>query len=328
VEDRGRLALLDGWRALSILLVLATHLLPLGPASLRLNETAGPMGMALFFTLSGFLITRMLLTVDVKSFLIRRFFRIVPLAWLATLIVLPFNFATPAEYAAHLLFFMNLPPFWMVEGTGHFWSLCVEMHFYVSIALAVAFFGRRALHFVPLVSLAVTAGRIATGNEISIITWFRIDEIMAGGIVALAFTGHLGKLPAWIASKLNVYWMLPLFAAACHPALGPLNYLRPYFAASLVFVSLATAPRLLHRLSVLRATIWIAEISYALYVIHGILIATWLAEGDTLAKYLKRPLLIALTFGLAHLSTYYYERRWIRFAKQLTSAKPSLSPAN
>ncbi|MGB1648440.1 MAG: acyltransferase family protein [Cycloclasticus sp.] len=45
---------LDGWRGLSILFVLATHLLPMGPKVLRLNETSGPIGMALFFTLSGF----------------------------------------------------------------------------------------------------------------------------------------------------------------------------------------------------------------------------------------------------------------------------------
>lgn len=52
-------ACLDGRRG--ILLVLAAHLLPLGPKSLSVNATAGPMDMALFFTLSGFLITWLLL---------------------------------------------------------------------------------------------------------------------------------------------------------------------------------------------------------------------------------------------------------------------------
>lgn len=325
MDERGRLALLDGWRALSILLVLAAHLLPLGPKILRLNETVAPMGMALFFTLSGFLITRMLLTLNVRNFLIRRFFRIIPLAWLATLIVLPFGNADAGTYAAHLLFYMNIPPFWMVDGTGHFWSLCVEVQFYVGIALAVALLGRDALRYIPLVCLAVTAGRIATGNEISIVTWFRIDEILAGGVAALAYTGRLGPLPASVASKFNVYWMLPVLLASCHPAFGALSYLRPYLAAGTVYVSLITVPRSLHRLSVLRITIWIAETSYALYVIHGILIATWLGQGETFVKYLKRPLLIGLTFGLAHLSTYYYERRWIQLAKQVTSQRRALN---
>ena len=74
--------MLDGWRGISILLVLLAHLMPLGPKAWRLNETAGPLGMALFFTLSGFLITRFLLRNDsIAEFLIHRFFRIVPLAW-------------------------------------------------------------------------------------------------------------------------------------------------------------------------------------------------------------------------------------------------------
>ena len=65
-----RFAMLDGWRALSILLVLAAHLLPLGPKSLGLNDAVAPMGMALFFTLSGFLITRFLAAehASVRSF--------------------------------------------------------------------------------------------------------------------------------------------------------------------------------------------------------------------------------------------------------------------
>lgn len=42
-----RLAVLDGWRGISVLLILAAHLLSPGPKVLQLNETAGPMGMAL-----------------------------------------------------------------------------------------------------------------------------------------------------------------------------------------------------------------------------------------------------------------------------------------
>ncbi len=51
-----RLGSLDGWRAISILGVLAAHMLPLGPSRWGLNALAGDAGMSLFFTLSGFLI--------------------------------------------------------------------------------------------------------------------------------------------------------------------------------------------------------------------------------------------------------------------------------
>jgi len=306
-DVRGRLSLLDGWRALSILLVLAAHLLPLGPKWLQLNDAVAPMGMALFFTLSGFLITRLLLSVDVRSFLIRRFCRIIPLAWLAILIVLPFNQAGLPTYSAHLLFYGNVPPFWLVPMTAHLWSLCVEMQFYVSIAIVVALLGRRGLYLILPACFAVTLGRVLTGTEISIITWFRADEILAGGIVALAYTGHLGQWPGRLAARLNVYWLVPLVLLSCHPALGAVGYLRPYTTSFMVFVSLVTAPSRLVRVAEHAATQWIATISYALYVVHGVLVNTWLGEGDTLVKYLKRPLLIGLTFLLAHLSTHRWE---------------------
>src|SRR5438309_6796248 len=174
-----RFAMLDGWRALSITLVLAAHLLPLGPKRLQLNDAVAAMGMALFFTLSGFLITRFLAAehASVRSFVIRRFFRIVPLSWAVCLIVLPLNRATPGTYLAHLFFYANLPPFWLLPMTSHLWSLCVEMQFYVGIALIVALFGRRSLYLIPLLCLCVTGLRIVTGTHISIVTWLRIDEI-------------------------------------------------------------------------------------------------------------------------------------------------------
>ncbi len=45
-----------GWRAVSILLVLACHWLPMPPKALYLNHAAGAAGMALFFALSDFLL--------------------------------------------------------------------------------------------------------------------------------------------------------------------------------------------------------------------------------------------------------------------------------
>ena len=63
---------------------MAGHWLPLGPKAWELNGAVAASGMALFFTLSGFLITQLLLRDDrVGPFLIRRLFRILPLAWMA-----------------------------------------------------------------------------------------------------------------------------------------------------------------------------------------------------------------------------------------------------
>ena len=157
------LAGLDGWRGISILLVLACHLLPLGPKSLDLNSTAGPMGMVIFFTLSGFLITRFLLThSSISDFLIRRLFRIIPLAWVAMMLALWLGNSPIEAYLPNLLFYANLPPQRIPEVAGHLWSLCVEMQFYVGIALVVGILGKRGLYLVPLLCVAVTVHRVSS----------------------------------------------------------------------------------------------------------------------------------------------------------------------
>lgn len=191
---KGRIDVLDGWRAASILLVLAGQWLPLGPASLGLNGAAAASGMALFFTLSGFLIVRALLHNDrAGPFLIRRLFRIVPLAWAAMLILFLATRNDVETPAANLLFYANLPPSRLMTGGEHLWSLCVEAQFYVAIAALVALGGRRSMYLLPLIGLTVTLARVVAAEPISIVTWHRIDEILAGASLALLLAGA-GKI--------------------------------------------------------------------------------------------------------------------------------------
>ena len=319
-DARDRLAVLDGWRGISILLVLGTHLLPLSPKSWRFNEMAGPMGMALFFTLSGFLITRFLLHHDsVVDFLIRRIFRIVPLTWLALLVALPLSGAPSSTYLPNFLFYANLPPYHLAEVADHFWSLCVEAQFYATVAIIVAVLGKRGLYLLIAICLGVTAYRVVSGVEIAIVTWYRVDEILAGAILALVYSGKLGQGAVTAVSRSNFYVLVVLFAVSCHPASGFANYLRPYLAAALVGTTLYSPPERIGAVLRSGALRYIAAISFALYVFHGLLIHTWLGEGDKLTRYLKRPLLFAATFALAHLSTFQFEQRWIEFGKRLSA---------
>lgn len=323
-----RFGVLDGWRALSIILVLCGHLLPLGPAEWGLNNAVAAMGMVIFFTLSGFLITRVLAKgADLRVFIIRRFFRIMPLAWAVMIVLLILNQSPLANWAGNLLFFANLPPFFLVDGGGHLWSLCVEVQFYVAIALFVLIAGKRGLIVLPLISLAITLLRVVNHQELNIITWFRVDEILAGGILALVHAGWYGARPQHVLAWINPCWMLPIVLLSAHPAGGFLNYLRPYLTATLVGASLFNGPLRLNRILESRVARYIAEISYALYIFHGALNASWLGLGSKVVKYAKRPLLFAATFGLAHVSTFHFERPCIAFAKRLTRSIPVKAPA-
>ncbi len=327
MKPASRLDVLDGWRGISILLVLATHLLPLGPKSWYVNHASGVLGMAIFFVLSGFLITTVLLNnVTVTEFLLRRVFRIVPLAWLYLAIALPVAAASADAWLAHYLFFANLPPKQLVSVTDHLWSVCMEMQFYIGIAILVAALGVRGLFLIPAVCLGFTALRIFNGVPLSTITWFRVDEILAGSVMALIYHGRLGEglkqrigaLPPWL--------MLFLLMISCLRQSDWMNYLRPYFAAAAVGSTLLNSRAALSVALNNRVLAYIAGISYALYVIHPLLAASWLGSGDLLEKYAKRPLLFLALFFLAHLSTYHYERRWIAFGKKLGNVFKTMPP--
>ena len=304
-----RIPVLDGWRAISILLVLGAHLLPLGPSVLQLNWTAGAAGMALFFTLSGFLIVQFLAAgAPLGSFVAKRLARIVPLAWSAMLVLSLWQFYPLTTLIRNFLFVANLPPATFMIGGNHLWSLCVEMQFYAAIAAICMLFGRRGLYLVPVLAIAVTSARVAAGQTISIVTWHRIDEILAGGTLALIEVGWLGPVARKGLERLPLLPAALLLIVASHPASGVLQYVRPYAAAALVGASLTHGPSRFRAFLSSRPMAYIAEISYALYVVHGVLTETWLGTGSRLVKYLKRPLLLAVTFALAHLSTRYFER--------------------
>jgi peptidoglycan/LPS O-acetylase OafA/YrhL len=310
-----RIPTLDGLRAISILLVLACHLLPLGPKSLGLNETAGAMGMSLFFALSGFLITSTLIhNQNVVDFLIRRLARILPLAYLFSFLTLVFIAHNPKALFWTDLFLVNYFTEYLSPGlTEHLWSLCVEMQFYVSIALIVALCGRVGLWLVWPACAVVTFLRIYTGTYIGIATHLRVDEILSGACVAIVVASEWKPKASFLAIVIaSVFWF-----ASSNPLTGELQYLRPYASAALVLTTLqfySDRPASLLASAPMR---YIATISYALYIIHPATAYGWMNEGAPAIKYLaKRPISFALTFALAHLSTFYWEKPWQVWAKR------------
>ena len=62
---------------------------------------------------------------------------------------------------------------------------------------------------------------------------------------------------------------------------------------------------------------YIAEVSYALYVIHPATVHGWFDSGPKLVRYSKRILSFALTFGLAHLSRFHFENHLLDLGRKL-----------
>lgn len=314
-----RFNVLDGWRGISILLVLACHLLPLGPKSLQVNFAVGVLGMSIFFTLSGFLVTHFLLArPQVIDFLIRRFFRILPLGWLYILVALSLHPVTRDAWLAHVFFYANYPPKPLIHVTDHLWSLCVEIHFYIGLAILVALFKKRGLLLVPVICIGITELRVLNEQYASVITHYRVDEILAGSILALISNGEISTNIQKVIGKIDYRYVLALLLIASHPDAGFMNYFRPYLAALLVGTTLFNQETTFAKFLENKWLFYIASISFALYIIHPILASTWLGSGDLIEKYSKRPLLFIVLFVCAHISTFYYEHKAIALGKSIT----------
>jgi peptidoglycan/LPS O-acetylase OafA/YrhL len=194
----------------------------------------------------------------------------------------------------------------------------VEVQFYALAALIVKTMGTRGLYCLPLLCVLVTALRIIDGEVISIVTWHRADEILVGAAVALAYNhGKLDfarRLPGGLVVLLASLLVLSGWSFS-----GAFGYLRPYIAGAMVAVSIFSAPALLERIWCSGTARYIASISYALYVVHGMLTATPLGGQDTgrANRYALRVPLGLLTWALAHLSTRYYERFFMDWGKRL-----------
>ena len=312
---------LDGWRGVSIACVLLAHMFPLGPKSWEANTTVGAVGMAVFFCLSGFLITSFLLArPTVVDFLIRRGCRILPLAFLYLAVALTLAGASPTAWAASFGFVLNYAHDAIDPWTSPFWSLCVEIHFYAFVGLLVAVAGRRGLFVLPVLGAIVTVARIVTDSPMSIFTHLRVDEILAGATLALI---RYSRADAWWVvpfRRVSPFAAIALLVAASSPLCGPVQFVRPYAAALLVGTTLFQEEHWLSRRLLHPSLKYLAAVSYSLYVLHPITYRGWMDTGSTITRYLiKRPISLAVLFGLAHLSTKYWEAWWIRIGKRLTT---------
>ena len=317
-----KIPVLDGLRAISILLVLATHMLPLGPKFLKLNDTAGAMGMSLFFALSGFLITSTLLhNTDLYEFLVKRLTRIVPLAYAYTFFVFTFLFFDPKAAFWTASFLINYFTEYMIGGyNNHFWSLCVEMQFYACIALVVLIWRKKGLWIVWPACMIVTALRISDGAYIAIQTHLRVDEILAGACIATLYQSSWEgrvRYPTVFAGCAAALWFL-----SGNPHMAWFQYFRPYATAMFLAVVLCHKNTFLAECLTSRFMRYIAAVSYALYVIHPLTIHGWLNQGSIAERYLlKRPISFLMAFGAAHISTFYWEKRWMQAGRKWIEAR-------
>jgi peptidoglycan/LPS O-acetylase OafA/YrhL len=243
-----RIDSLDGLRAIAILLILLAHLTPNHNSTQGLRSLVfkvadiGWSGVDLFFVLSGFLITGILLRSKasnrpLRHFLIGRILRILPAHYLVLFIVfllLPFmlhlypvpGLSAQVPYWFYLsnMFSENTPQLAGLFEIGHFWTLAVEVQFYALWPLVIYRFTSGVVWRVGLAALIlVVIGRIvavmidlagAAPLTSGVMGWlpFRADGLIVGSLIAVAL--HTGVRYEQVRSGLLVTLLVgSLFAA-------------------------------------------------------------------------------------------------------------------
>ena len=242
-----RIQSLDGLRAFSIALVLLLHMSgSKNFISYQAIEPFGPgaLGVKIFFVISAFLITSLLLkelgntgTISLRGFYIRRALRILPAfgSFVIVAAILTFTgviFLRKVDFLHAATFTMNYAnhTWWL----GHLWSLSVEEQFYFVWPVALCFMGRIngmklaavVVIVVPLIRLAIWVllpsyrGSLGFGFE-SCADSFAIGCLLAG------FRDWLGRQQSYL--KFLESWLFVLVPVGI--LLGSMSFVRPRIQA-------------------------------------------------------------------------------------------------
>jgi peptidoglycan/LPS O-acetylase OafA/YrhL len=201
---------LDGLRGAAIVLVVACHaaLMSRSDVHSRLGHLidlimgAGWIGVDLFFVLSGFLITGILLATKespayYKSFFARRLLRIFPLYYLFIAFTVWRNHAlyTRADVASLMFFYYNWRAVWLghaLPNVNSLWSLAVEEQFYLVWPTIILFVNRKAVIRISLIGILIALllrlwilPQATTFQSAYYMTPARMDALLVGALLAI-----------------------------------------------------------------------------------------------------------------------------------------------
>jgi peptidoglycan/LPS O-acetylase OafA/YrhL len=335
---------LDGIRGVAMIMVLFAHWcqsimsIPIHGYMRDLAITMALVchpGLDIFFVLSGFLITRILLTIKSKpmgipNFLMRRALKIFPLYYLILTLVLVFT--PPAVRHGPLRMDANdtgLIWLWLCGqniavvhhhqflygALDHFWSIAVEEHFYWVWPLVVVFLARRnvALMGIGLVALAVASRGwflLAQHDPIAceFLTCCRLDGLACGSVLAVAeaanllkrkYTGLLiGLFVAGIAASVGVHHNI--YGPFAPAASVLLKTVESVSFAALIGLTILYKDALLGKILSHPILTFFGLYSYGIFVYHHIFRPPLLPV--TILFGVNKPNNAAVTYGLVHLA--------------------------
>ena len=344
---------LDGWRALSIALVVLHHsqvhvsVPVLGPM-LQWLSNIGEVGVEIFFAISGLLICSRLLDeesrntrINVKAFYIRRFFRILPaalfyllvIAILAAFHVIPLS---PLDWFGSLFFFRNYAmlsaylqhsPLALHWYTGHFWSLSMEEHFYLVLPAVLVCFKRLRFRVLGAMAICIALWRSFLAHvmhdnyQLTFRTDTHVDALLIPAMIAIALYPVL-RNP--VARRYLPAWSFPIFVAF---EIGLLLTRIPlFFTLQAIVLPLLILSTVLHPKTIQGSILefpplrWVGWISYSLYLWQQLFFGVnFVGSPPALAALRHPPISFLALLGCATFSYYVVEKPFIRWGHQLAS---------
>ena len=349
------IAELDGVRACAALAVVLHHVCftSIDPTKawafpvrlLYLIGHQGKAGVEVFFVLSAFLITSILLEDREKPAYYRNFYwkralRILPLYLVCLLVVFLFVPHSGPYVLLSTLFIANFAQLFHVDTYGPFWTLAIEEHFYL---LWPGLVRRRKveslIRWCLWIVVAVNALRLiaaAFGHFNYQFTFFACDTLAMGAFIACRLKQRSSEPPSkviparWIALAFvaGVALMLipPLFLAE-NNALVKTAFLgaameagNSFFAASIVAFAVTRAGSRSVAPLRFRALGFLGLISYAIYMTHFYVLMAYdhfrpLQQGNLHEYWIRLFTVLGITILLSTLSQYFLERPAISLRK-------------
>ena len=362
---------LDTLRGIAVLGVLLLHAFfwqyagysfgPLAKAFLRATQPGG-YGVNLFFVLSGFLITGILLDSKSRDHYYRRFYtrralRILPAYYSLLILLLLLRSSSAAFVGLSFVYLANMTHFFGIAcDYGPLWSLAVEEHFYILWPAVVRRLTLRCLAWVSASLLilipALRATSFAMGHKAGLdwYTWFAADGLAAGSLLAILLRSAVTRKQVWTlcgallgSSVIGGIVGAPFGIATRNRLLGAglqWTTIHIFCAGILLLFLLAgtSSARRYVNLSVLR---FFGYLSYGLYLYHMLAFRMYdricrdyfpqliPSNGHFKLVLLRFVLAGGGALAIAYLSRRFFEERFLRMKDSLLPhpAKPIMVPS-
>lgn len=337
VKPLGYVPGLDGLRAFAISLVMLAH------ADFQLFENGG-VGVPVFFALSGFLITTLLLEeyqkygrIFFKAFYIRRTLRLFPALYAMLFCTLLYGLVVNSEMLDLIvseiisagLYVYNIAWIWEIEHLMlyHTWSLGVEEQFYlIWPGLLFVFIKWNTLDRASIILLALILllfannfGMLSNSRIIAIIHSVINESIFLGCLVAiLRWRGLLKfKIPIVVAfiSVLAIF-MIGMLPQKFFGTIQPKS-LASIFTVIIILFLIERPKDFLSQIFTNRVSILFGKISYGLYLWH-LPIFKIFEFHSTLPSKVSFISKFIVSFLVALISFYFFERRATNFGRRLS----------